>query len=87
MQTELWEIDKQDTDEYVLRLHDPNDWYKTVVKRDGCVDFMQSFNNPLSSARSQDIDYIHICNLDDFIKRLQEIQKKAVAHFGEHWGD
>lgn len=87
MQTELWEVDKQDTNEYVLHLGDPNDWHKAIVKRDGCVDFIQSFNNPLSSARSQDIDYIHVCDLEDLIKRLQEIQKKAVAHFGEHWGD
>lgn len=89
MQYELWEIDQSQTNEYLLHLRDPEDWYEACVKWDGCVNFYQAYNEPLpekiTTLDTSDISYIHICNLEDHIKRLQDIHKKALEHFGQNW--
>jgi len=89
MQQKLWEVDQSKTDEYLLELHDPEDWYKAGVRWDGCIHFYQSMNRRLNEQdpNSLDVSYIHICYIDDFIKRLQEIKQKAIEHFGENWGE
>jgi hypothetical protein len=91
MQHELWEVDQANTNEYVLELHDPDDWYKADVRRDGCVHLYQSSNRRLSEQEvnlsNPDVSYIHICYIDGFIKRLQNIKQKAMEHFGPHWPD
>jgi hypothetical protein len=91
MQYELWEVDQLKTNEYRLELHDPDDWYEAGVRWDGCVDLYQSSNRRLSEQKinlnNPDVSYIHICDIDDFIKRLQDIKQKAIEHFGPHWSD
>ena len=87
MQYELWEVDKEQTNEYVLFLREPDDWYEAYVKWDGCVNFYQAYNNPLPEKieNLDDIGYLHICDLEAHIKRLQDIHKKALEHFGQDW--
>jgi hypothetical protein len=89
MQHEIWEVDQSKTNEYVLELHDPEDWYKANVRWDGCVNLYQAYNKPLPEQINNldDISYIHICDLDTLIKRLQDIKQKAIEHFGPHWPD
>lgn len=89
MQYELWETDNSQTNEYVLHLRDPKDWYEVRVKWDGCVDFYQAYNTPLpekiTTLDTSDISYIHICHLEYHIKRLQDVHKRAIEHFGKNW--
>lgn len=52
--------------------------YEAKVCWDGCVDFTRSFNG--------DDDSLHICDLDDFIRRLQELRGLGAEYFGnEEW--
>ena len=85
----MWEVDEPETNEVRLTLHDPEDWYKADVRWDGCVHFYQASNKPMSeqafNLNNPDISYLHICYIDDLIKRLQDIQTKAKEHFGQDW--
>lgn len=85
--SELWDTDQAQTDEYVLHLRDPENWYEAGVKWDGCVNFYQGMNErlPEQIVNLDDMQYIHICDLEVHIKRLQEIHKKALEHFGQDW--
>lgn len=61
-----------------------------MVKWDGCV-HIETFSNgfttdsPDSNEKHQNRDYLHICDLDLFIKQLTEIRDMAKKHFGEEW--
>ncbi|MGG3890283.1 hypothetical protein [Metabacillus fastidiosus] len=55
-------------------------------KWDGCVDYRKYENgftvdDESSEERSRNSQYIHICELDEMIERLQEIKKIAENHF------
>ena len=70
-----------------IQLDDPDGWYSAKVKFDGCVDFYRYHNWPKGKApagREEMADYIHICDIDDTIARLQAIKKAAIQHF-EEW--
>ena len=43
------------------------------IEWDGCVELYDSV-------------HLHICDLDNFISRLQSLRQEAVAYFGEDWG-
>jgi len=49
------------------------DEYDVSVKWDGCVNL--TYHG----------DYVHICDLDNYIKQLTEIQEKAIEYFGKEW--
>ena len=85
------------SDHLVLHLRDPDGWYEAMVKWDGCIHFYQAGNVPFDATFGQSEgprdesacdDYIHICDLDDFIARLAALRDAARAHFGEkEWPD
>lgn len=72
------------TSDYILHLEDPDGWWDARVKRDGCIDLNKYFNAPKGDKEGE-ADSIHICDLDDFILRLQALRDKAIQHFGPEW--
>lgn len=83
----MWEIDKEKTKDHWLELKDPEGWWSAIVKWDGCIHLNRYYNEPWggTSATEKEIntDYIHICDLDGFIKIMEELRDKAKGHFGE----
>ena len=59
-------------------------WREASVKWDGCIHYTRHYNTPGGDGES---DYLHICDLDGFIKSLEELKEIATAHFGEDWGE
>mgnify|MGYP000051673140 FL=1 len=78
-----------DGDKIYLHLEDPEGWYSVRIKWDGCIELIRYHNRPLfaDNLDPQDVNRLHICDLDDFIERLQSLRQEAVAHFGEDWGE
>ena len=71
-------------------------WAHACVKWDGCIHFDKASNVPFSKEygfhngnRNKEAcdDYIHICDIDDFIKMLEALKQKAIEHFKdqEYW--
>lgn len=54
------------------------------VKFDGCIHLRRAYNAPFPKD-DEDQDYIHICNIDEYIKQLVSLKEKAIEHFGEDW--
>jgi len=86
----MWEIDSEKTKDHWLELKDPEGWYSAVVKWDGCIHLYRYFNSPMGSeyhkeTHDENIDYIHICDVDDMIARLVALKEKALGHFGDGW--
>ena len=77
------------TSAHWLTLVDPSGYYRADVKWDGCVHFHRYHNVPLFGDGSKEEgrieDYVHFCNLDEEIKRLQALREAARAHFGPAW--
>ena len=67
-----------------LAVKDPDGWWSAVVKDDGCVDLRRYFNEP-NDGDPDMTDYIHICDLDDFIERLQALKTFAEIRFEVWW--
>lgn len=60
---------------------DVENTYETYVKWDGCIELIKYFNG-----EKEDCDQIHICDLDDFILRLQELRDLGAKYFNnEEW--
>jgi len=53
--------------------------YSVGIKFDGCVHVTRYYNG-----ERKDSDYMHICDLDEFIELLQDIKKKRTEHFPQH---
>jgi len=76
-----------------INAREPNGWYVARVKYDGCVDFYRYHNQPCppecTGGEEQPhptmIDYIHLCDIDQEIERLQALKKLAMEKFGEDW--
>lgn len=51
------------------------------VKWDGCVDI-----NRFYSGDKADADYLHICDLNEFIGVLTAMRDQARDRFGKDWG-
>lgn len=85
---EFWGPDKgEENTDYVFHLADPEGWWRVWAKFDGCVHLNHYHNQPYPDARHDDTDYVHICDLDDAIKRLTEARDKIKAHFTEKRGE
>ena len=69
-------------------------WYEASVRWDGCIHFSQAGNVPFDDehgradgkrdAQACD-DYIHICDIDTLIARLQALKAAALQHFEGDW--
>lgn len=76
--------------EHVAEFRDPEGWFKATVRADGCIDLWHYHNVPLQSRTNDEAnenmeleDYLHLCDLDDLIARLQSLKARAAEHFGE----
>ena len=56
---------------------------RAEVKWDGCVHLNRDYL--VDAGKEANTDYIHICDLDQFIGELQALSVKAKAHFGDPW--
>jgi len=72
---------KKEEYEYRLTFWDGEGWYRAEVKWDGCVHFWRYHNAP-----GEDEDYLHICDLDDLILRLQQL-RATVREAWPWWPD
>jgi len=76
---DMWKVSKDDTHEAMLELIDPEDVYTASVRFDGCVHLYRY-------EEKGELDYyIHICDLDGMILRLQALKTEALKHFGKDW--
>lgn len=78
----LWEINEEKTQDHWLEVQDPEGWRSAVVRFDGCIHYYRYYNEPFSK---RDVDYLHICSIDDEIERLTALRKEAIEFFGEDW--
>jgi hypothetical protein len=87
--TPVWKTLPEESNEYRLQIVDPDGWYKAAIKWDGCIDLDTYANTPLTHRKPDEEDacdcYIHICDVDDFIGRLQSLKALALAHFDGLW--
>lgn len=83
----LWEVVPDKTSPTWLEVKDPDDWYYATVRDDGCLEFMRFFNLPLSfeDRDPDDVDQVHICEIDEWIRRLEALKAVAVKYFGDKW--
>lgn len=72
-----WEIKEQADHRVLVTLDD----LEVDVRRDGCVHIYKHYELP-----ALDSDYVHICDLQEFIDRLEALKARAIETFGEHWG-
>mgnify|MGYP001609966408 FL=1 len=63
---------------------DGKHWISAGVKFDGCIHLRRAYNHPFPKEDEYQ-DYIHICDIDDYIKLLLSLKKKAIEHFCEEW--
>lgn len=82
-----WIIDEKNTQDHWLELQDSEGWYQAVVKWDGCVHFNRLHNVPLpiTEKHPQIVDYIHYCDIDEEIERLEKLRDMAKEFFGADW--
>lgn len=86
----MWKVDKDNTKEHWLELSDEDGSYHASVKWDGCIHFDRYENIPATIDPERKgpgccDSYIHICNVDDMIARLQALKQEALLHFGDGW--
>jgi hypothetical protein len=56
------------------------------LKWDGCIDLWRSYNGYTVDDINEDKDYIHICDIDEFIEQLQQIKEFGINHFkNDYW--
>ena len=75
-----WKILEDKSSDSWLEVQDPEGWYSAVVRFDGCIHLNRHHNYPLSE---RDNDYIHICDIDDMIERLESLKKLALDYYVE----
>lgn len=79
------QVDPEGTNEARLSVVSQDGWFSAAVRFDGCIDYRQYANTPYRKDEARDEpcdDYVHVCDLDVFIERLQAIKAEAVKHFG-----
>lgn len=64
-----------------------NTWFEAYVRKNGCVELHRYFNEPKehNSQDDNDVDFLHICDIDDMISKLQEIKRRSIERFGDNW--
>ncbi len=75
-----------------LELQAPDGWWYAALKSDGCIHLYHAGNDPFGGEyggpgrTDHDCDdYLHICDLNELIERLQALREKAREHFGDGW--
>lgn len=63
-----------------------HDEWKFNPRWDGCVHIERFSNGDTPDKHSEENrDYLHVCDIDDFIARLVEAKEIARKKFGEQW--
>ena len=83
----LWVMVPEKTHEYWLEVKDPDGWYSASIKFDGCIHYHRYYNSPMDTPDrdEEDVDYIHICDIDGEIERLRSLKLMALGFFGSKW--
>ncbi len=81
-----WNILQDQSSEYMIEVEDPDGWRSATVKWDGCIHYYRYYNTPkgLDAANDEECDYIHLCDIDDEIARLQALKRLAYTYFEQH---
>lgn len=79
-ETAVWTKTKDDrlVPEFQVRCGDSS-ILDAAVKWDGCVNLWRTYDGP------KERDYIHICDLDEYIEQLIALRDAAKAHFKDNW--
>lgn len=61
---------------------------EAYIKWDGCIEFRKYWNGYIpddeySKEKEENCDYIHICDIDEMILKLQELKRIAKEYFSE----
>lgn len=83
-----WTVNQRTSNDTILTVDDPNGWFTAWTSSDGCVHLHRVHNVPLPIDEENDqqiVDYLHICDLDAMIERLQALKATALEHFGGYW--
>jgi hypothetical protein len=86
----FWVIDEEKTQDGWLEVVHPKGWYSAIVRDDGCIHFYRYHNVPITDPEHDDdelTDYLHICDIDEEIRRLQALKTMARRQFGDWWGE
>lgn len=53
---------------------------EVTLKWDGCIDY--TVKNVMDESQG---DYIHICDIDRAIEKLEALREIGIKHFGDKW--
>lgn len=63
-------------------------WWSASVKWDGCIHFSRAYNEPFKehghNGSEDNSDYIHICDIDEYIEILTKLRDAAKIYFATH---
>lgn len=84
MSREMWQ--EVQVTEQQLTLRDPQGWFQALAHDDGCVDLYRYFETPQGQNPQNDEEccYLHVCDLDEMIERLEALRTRAIEHFNRH---
>jgi hypothetical protein len=69
-----------------LFLRSPDGFWLAQVRRDGCFELTRSHNVPLAEQPDEeDIDFLHVCDYDAMLERLDAMRRAAQDHFDQVW--
>ena len=83
----FWAVVEELTEDHWLEVVDPEGYYEAVVKWDGCV-HLYMHDSPIGEddeGEDGGTEYLHICELDELIDRLQALKEIALQHFKGNW--
>lgn len=61
---------------------------EVTLKWDGCIDYHMGCNGvkPSEDTKGENTQYIHICDIDEFIEKLQALKAYGIKHFdNDNW--
>lgn len=60
---------------------------RSCLKWDGCIHYWDCGDalGEHPGDHTESCQYIHICDIDDFISELRELRATAKKHFGKEW--
>lgn len=75
--------------EACLQLSNDSKDFRFAIRFDGCVHIERYMNGQTFESKNpgSDRDYLHICDLREFIETLEEVERQAINHFGKEWPD
>jgi hypothetical protein len=68
-----------------ITFRDEHYLWEADVRSEGCVHIRRFEDGPEVKDRHNDADYIHICDFDLFISRLQELRQLIAKEFQNDW--